>query len=155
VKIEGSDSGRRHWSSLPEPVILILHSFQHCAKATVDLIGHMFNRTLDCCRVTWQLGCFHEWFAYWLMLFIGASVEREAHQDAKPSFSEGAEGYSLSGKTDTQLAHSSYFIQTSYKVNWSWERLHLPKLSCPFLLTMASNPHKSQSLLTMVSYNQR
>ena len=89
------------------------------------------------------------------MLFIGASVEREAHQDAKPSFSEGAEGYSLSGKTDTQLAHSSYFIQTLLKVNWGWERFQIPKLSCPLLLRIADNTHKSQSLLTMVSYNQR
>ena len=35
---------------------------------------------------------------YWLMLFIGAEVEREAHKDAKPSFSEGAEWFSLLGK---------------------------------------------------------
>ena len=32
------------------------------------------------------------------MLFIGAEVEREAHKDAKPSFSEGAEWFSLLGK---------------------------------------------------------
>jgi hypothetical protein len=32
------------------------------------------------------------------MLVINAEVEREAHQDAKPSFSKGAEGFSLLGK---------------------------------------------------------
>jgi hypothetical protein len=43
------------------------------------------------------------------MLAVGTAVER-AYQDAKPSFSEGAEEYSLSGKTDTKLPHSSYFM---------------------------------------------
>lgn len=32
------------------------------------------------------------------MSAIGDAVEREAHQDAKPPFSEGAEGFSLLGK---------------------------------------------------------
>jgi hypothetical protein len=32
------------------------------------------------------------------MLVIGAPVEREAHQDAKPSLSERAEGFSFLGK---------------------------------------------------------
>jgi hypothetical protein len=32
------------------------------------------------------------------MSFICVAVEREVHQDAKPSFSKGAEGFSLLGK---------------------------------------------------------
>jgi hypothetical protein len=65
------------------------------------------------------------------MFVVGAVVEREAHQDAKPSFSEGAESSTFLEKTDTQLAHSSFLIQTLYKINWGWERFQLPKLSCP------------------------
>lgn len=56
-----------------------------------------------------------------LLINVGyryCSRERKAHQDAKSSLFKGAEGYSLSGKTDTELAHSSYFIEISYKVNW-------------------------------------
>jgi hypothetical protein len=30
-----------------------------------------------------------------MMLVIGSAVERKAHQDAKPSFPEGAERFSL------------------------------------------------------------
>lgn len=54
---------------------------------------------------------------YGLMLVIGTTVKRDAYQEAKPSFPDGAEGYSLSRESDTQLAHSSYNIQLSYKVN--------------------------------------
>jgi hypothetical protein len=32
------------------------------------------------------------------MLAVGAEVNREAYQDAKPSFSEGARGFILLGK---------------------------------------------------------
>lgn len=32
------------------------------------------------------------------MSAVGAAVESEAHQDAKPLFSEGVEGFSLLGK---------------------------------------------------------
>jgi hypothetical protein len=34
---------------------------------------------------------------YWLMLTLGVSVKREAHQGAKLSFSKEAEGFSLLG----------------------------------------------------------
>lgn len=37
-------------------------------------------------------------------------------------------------KTDTQLAHSTYILQTLYKVNWGWERFQVPKFSCPCCL---------------------
>jgi hypothetical protein len=65
------------------------------------------------------------------MLVIGAAVEREAHQNAKTSFPKEQRSSAFLGKTDTQVAHSGYFIQTLYKVNWGWERFQLPKLSCP------------------------
>jgi hypothetical protein len=32
------------------------------------------------------------------MVVVGAAIEREAHLDAKASFSKGAEGFSLLGK---------------------------------------------------------
>lgn len=32
------------------------------------------------------------------MLVVGAAIEREAHEDADPSFSKGAEGYILPGE---------------------------------------------------------
>lgn len=48
---------------------------------------------------------------------VGAAIEREAHEDAKPLFPEGAWASAL-GKIDTQLAHAGYLIQTLYKVNW-------------------------------------
>jgi hypothetical protein len=33
--------------------------------------------------------------SYWLVSVIGTTIEREAHQDSKTSFSKGAEGFSL------------------------------------------------------------
>lgn len=36
--------------------------------------------------------------SYCLMSVVGAAVEREAHQDATPSFSEGTVGFSLLGE---------------------------------------------------------
>lgn len=90
---------------------------------------------------------------HWSMLVVSATVKRNAHQDAKPLRSKGAEGSSLVRKTDTQLAHSSYWIQALCKVNW--ERAQLPKFSCPLLVMRADHPHKSQSFLTMASHNQK
>ena len=43
------------------------------------------------------------------MLVIGATVERGAHQDAKPLFSEGQEGFSF-------IKKQNLFIQIFYKV---------------------------------------
>jgi hypothetical protein len=74
------------------------------------------------------------------MLIIGAEVEREAHQDAKLSFpKEHRRGSAFLGKTDTQLAHSSYFIQTLYKVSWGWERFQLPRV-----LALAARENRQQ-----------
>jgi hypothetical protein len=44
---------------------------------------------------------------YLLMFTVGVAVKRRAHQDAKSSFSEGAERYSVSRKPGIQLAHST------------------------------------------------
>jgi hypothetical protein len=52
------------------------------------------------------------------MLVVSDPEDKEVHQDDKPLFSEGAEGYILLRKTDPQLAHSRYFFQTLYIVNW-------------------------------------
>ena len=73
------------------------------------------------------------------MSVISATVEREAHQGAKSSFSKEQRGSAVLGKTDTQLAHSSYFIQTSYKVSWGWERFQLPRV-----LALAARENRQQ-----------
>lgn len=49
---------------------------------------------------------------YYLLLTVGSTVETVAWQDAKPPFAKGTEGSRLPGKNNTQLTHSSYFIQT-------------------------------------------
>jgi hypothetical protein len=55
---------------------------------------------------------------YRLMLIIAVVVEREAHQDEKPSFSEGSEGLSLLvKKTDPDWLTPFTFIQSLHKIN--------------------------------------
>lgn len=54
----------------------------------------------------------------WLILFDDGRLRCSREKLTKvPSFSEGPEGFSLLEKTDTELAHASYFIQTLYRVN--------------------------------------
>jgi hypothetical protein len=65
-------------------------------------------------------------------LVIGAAAEGEKLTEMLSlHFSKEQRVSAFLEKTDSQVAHSSYFIQTSYKVNWGWERFQIPRLSCP------------------------
>jgi hypothetical protein len=68
---------------------------------------------------------------YWLTLVVGATVEREAYQDARPLFPRTR--WVQPCREDWPLASSlsSYFIQT-IQVNWGWKSFELPKLPCSF-----------------------
>ena len=84
-----------------------------------------------------------------LMHIVGTAVEKEAHQDAKPSFPKGTEWLNLLRRLTRSYLIPVTLFQHYIRLIWA------VKVILPLLIMKADSQHKFQSLLTTANHNQK
>lgn len=87
------------------------------------------------------------------MLVVGVAEEREARQDSKPLFPEGAEGFSLGKDGCPAISVQSFYSNNSTRL-LGLGKIPATNVILSLLPVRIDSPQKSQSLLTMASCNQ-